>query len=53
MFEIVQSTTGVVLSQRHYTLQLLEGTGYLSCKLTSAPMDPKVQLSAQPRLPHL
>ena len=27
MFEIVQSTTGIVLSQRHYTLQLLEGVG--------------------------
>ena len=44
--EIAQSTTSIVFSQRHYTLQLLEDNGYLACKPSSIPMDPKVQLSA-------
>ncbi|KAL5569251.1 hypothetical protein UlMin_025826 [Ulmus minor] len=44
--EIAKSAKGIVLSQRHYTLQLLEDTGYLACKPASVPMDPKVQLSA-------
>ncbi|TXG70082.1 hypothetical protein EZV62_005017 [Acer yangbiense] len=37
---------GIVFSQRHYTLQLLEDTGYLDCKPTSVPMDPKLTLSS-------
>ncbi|RVW99848.1 Retrovirus-related Pol polyprotein from transposon RE1 [Vitis vinifera] len=37
---------GIVLSQRCYTLQLLEDIRYLACKPTSIPMDPKVQLNA-------
>ncbi|KAL5581466.1 hypothetical protein UlMin_013908 [Ulmus minor] len=44
--EIAKSAKGIVLSQRHYTFQLLEDTGYLACKPASVPMDPKVQLSA-------
>ena len=44
--EIAQSATGIVLSQRHYTLQLLEYTRHLACKLTFVPMDPKVKLNA-------
>ncbi|XP_068644814.1 uncharacterized mitochondrial protein AtMg00810-like [Aristolochia californica] len=44
--EIAQSKQGIVLSQRHYTLQLLEDTGYLACKPTSIPMDPKLRLNA-------
>ena len=35
-----------MLSQRHYTLQLLEDTGYLACKPTAMPMDPKLRLTA-------
>ena len=35
-----------MLSQRCYTLQLLEDIRYLACKPTSIPMDPKVQLNA-------
>ncbi|XP_068638413.1 uncharacterized mitochondrial protein AtMg00810-like [Aristolochia californica] len=43
--EIAQSKAGIVLSQRHYTLQLLEDSGYLACKPTSVPMDPKLHLT--------
>lgn len=45
-FEIAQSVSIIVLSQRHCSLQLLEDTGYLACKPTAIPMDPKVQLNA-------
>ena len=44
--EIAWSTTGIVFTQRHYTLQLLEDTGFLACKPTSVPMDPKLRLTA-------
>ena len=44
--EIARSHSGLVLSQRHYTLQLLEDTGYLACKLALVPMDPKLKLTA-------
>ena len=43
--EIAKSAIGIVLSQRHYPLQLLEDTGYLACKPANVLMDPKVQLS--------
>ncbi|XP_068645225.1 uncharacterized mitochondrial protein AtMg00810-like [Aristolochia californica] len=43
--EIAQSKAGIVLSQHHYTLQLLEDSGYLACKPTSVPMDPKLHLT--------
>ncbi|XP_068647981.1 uncharacterized mitochondrial protein AtMg00810-like [Aristolochia californica] len=44
--EIAHSKTGIVFSQRHYTLQLLEDPGYLACKPTLVPMDPKLHLTA-------
>ena len=44
--EITRSTTCIILSQCHYTLQLLEDTGYLACKPVQVPMDPKVRLNA-------
>lgn len=44
--EIAKSAKGIVLFQRHYSLQLLKDTSYLGCKTTFVPMDPKVQLSA-------
>lgn len=44
--EIIRSSTGIVLSQHNYTLQLLEETGYLGSKPTKIPMDPKTQLKA-------
>ena len=44
--EIARSSTGIVLSQRHYALQILEDTGLLACKLANVPMDPKIQLNS-------
>ncbi|RVW99739.1 Retrovirus-related Pol polyprotein from transposon TNT 1-94 [Vitis vinifera] len=42
--EIAQSSSGVVLSQRKYALDILEETGSLDCKLVDTPMDPNVKL---------
>ena len=44
--DIARYTTGIVLSQRHYNLQLLEDTGHLASKPASVPMDPKLHLNA-------
>ena len=44
-FEIARATTGIILCQHHYTLQLLEDTGFLACKPIQVPMDPKIQLN--------
>nr|CAN78715.1 hypothetical protein VITISV_030863 [Vitis vinifera] len=42
--EIAQSSSGVVLSQRKYALDILEETGMLDCKPVDIPMDPNVKL---------
>ena len=42
--EIAQSSSGVVLSQRKYALDILEETGMLYCKPVDTPMDPNVKL---------
>ena len=42
--EIAQSSSGVVLSQRKYALDIFEETGMLDCKLVDTPMDPNVKL---------
>ncbi|RVW37330.1 Retrovirus-related Pol polyprotein from transposon RE2 [Vitis vinifera] len=42
--EIVQSSSGVVLSQRKYALNILEETGMLDCKPVDTPMDPNIKL---------
>ena len=42
--EIAQSSSGVVLSQRKYALDILEETGMLDCKLVDTFMDPNVKL---------
>ena len=42
--EIAQSTKGIFLSQRHYTLQLLEDMGFLSSKPIMVPMIPNAKL---------
>ena len=42
--EIAQSSSGVVLSQRKYALDILEETDMLDCKLIDTPMDPNVKL---------
>ena len=49
--EIARSSTGIVLSQRHYALQILEDTGFLACKTATVPMDPKVQLNSTDGVP--
>ncbi|RVX02403.1 Retrovirus-related Pol polyprotein from transposon RE1 [Vitis vinifera] len=42
--EIAQSSSGVVLSQRKYALDILEEIGMLDCKPVDTPMDPNVKL---------
>ena len=42
--EIAQSSSGVVLSQRKYALDILEETGILDCKPVNTPMDPNIKL---------
>ncbi|RVW83690.1 Retrovirus-related Pol polyprotein from transposon TNT 1-94 [Vitis vinifera] len=42
--EIAQSSSGVVLSQRKYALDIMEETGMLDCKPIDTPMDPNVKL---------
>ncbi|RVW69330.1 Retrovirus-related Pol polyprotein from transposon RE1 [Vitis vinifera] len=42
--EIAQSSSGVVLSQRKYALDILKETGMLDCKPLDTPMDPNVKL---------
>ncbi|RVW39384.1 Retrovirus-related Pol polyprotein from transposon RE1 [Vitis vinifera] len=42
--EIAQSSSGVVLSQRKYALDILEENGMLDCKPVDTPMDPNVKL---------
>ena len=44
--EIARSSSGILLSQRQYTLQLLEDTGFLASKPVSLPMDPKLNLNS-------
>lgn len=44
--EIAGSTDGICISQRKYTLQLLENTGLLACKPVSIPMDPRINLTS-------
>ena len=43
--EIAKSSRGIFLSQRKYTLSLLDETGVLGCKPTGLPMDPNLKLS--------
>ena len=44
--EIARSDKGICLSQRKYTLSLLEDSGFLGCKPASLPMDSNLKLSA-------
>ena len=45
--EIARSPKGIVLSQRKYTLDLLNETGMLGSRPTSNPIDPNHKLCAQ------
>ncbi|RVW64348.1 Retrovirus-related Pol polyprotein from transposon RE2 [Vitis vinifera] len=49
--EIAQSSSGVVLSQRKYALDILEETGMLDCKSVDTPMDPNVKLIPRQGVP--
>ena len=42
--EIAQSSSGVVMSQRKYALDVLEETCMLECKPVDTPIDPNVNL---------
>ena len=42
--EVAQSNSGVIISQRKYTLDILADTGMLDCKPIDTPMDPNVKL---------
>ena len=42
--EVAQSNSGVVISQRKYSLDILTDTGMLDCKPVDTPVDPNVKL---------
>ena len=42
--EVAQSNSGMVISQRKYTLDILTDTDMLDCKPVDTPMDPNVKL---------
>ncbi|XP_019150387.1 PREDICTED: uncharacterized protein LOC109147209 [Ipomoea nil] len=42
--EVAQSSSGIVISQRKYALDILEETGMLDCRPVDNPMDPNVKL---------
>ncbi|MDV3143325.1 MAG: reverse transcriptase domain-containing protein, partial [Sweet potato little leaf phytoplasma] len=44
--ELARSSQGISISQRHYTLQLLEDTGLLGAKPESVPLDPLLKLQS-------
>uniref|UniRef100_A0A2N9HFH1 Reverse transcriptase Ty1/copia-type domain-containing protein n=1 Tax=Fagus sylvatica TaxID=28930 RepID=A0A2N9HFH1_FAGSY len=44
---VARSRHGISLSQRKYTLDLLQDTGMLGCRLASTPMDPNLKLSVE------
>ncbi|XP_061340987.1 uncharacterized mitochondrial protein AtMg00810-like [Gastrolobium bilobum] len=44
--EIARAKKGIVLSQCHYALQLLEETGFLAAKSAPVPMDSKLVLNS-------
>lgn len=45
-FEIARSNKGFFFNQRKYTLDLLEGSGFLASKPSTVPFDPNIKLSA-------
>ena len=42
--EIAQSSSGVVISQQEYALDILEETSMLDCKPVDTPMNPNIKL---------
>lgn len=45
--EIARSKEGIMVSQRNYTLQLIEDAGLLAAKTKNTPMEPRSQLSSK------
>lgn len=45
--ELARSTSGLMISQRKYCMQILEDTGFLNAKPAATPMDPNLHLSKQ------
>lgn len=43
--KLSRSSRGIFLSQRHYTLSLLDDVGLLGCKVASVPLYPLLKLS--------
>ncbi|XP_070052819.1 secreted RxLR effector protein 161-like [Nicotiana tomentosiformis] len=42
--EVAQSSSGIVISQRKYALDILEETGMMGCRPIDSPMDPNAKL---------
>ena len=42
--EVAQSRSGIVISQRKYTLDILEETVMMGCRPIDTPMDPNVKV---------
>ncbi|XP_070044037.1 uncharacterized mitochondrial protein AtMg00810-like [Nicotiana tomentosiformis] len=42
--EVAQSSSGIVISQRKYALDILEKTGMMGCRPIDSPMDPNAKL---------
>lgn len=45
--ENARSKEGIMVSQRNYTLQLIEDAGLLAAKTKNTPMEPRSQLSSK------